>query len=454
MFDMFEVIETNDMIDKDLLDVRTITIGISLLDCIDTDLNKLCNNIYNKITNVAKNLVKVGDDISRDFGVPIVNKRISVTPIALIGGSACKSVSDFVQIAKTLDKAAKDTGVNFLGGYSAVVSKGITAADSLLMESIPQALNETDFVCSSVNLGSTKTGLNMDAVRLMGKIVKETAKITADRDSIGCAKLVVFCNAPDDNPFMAGAFHGVTEADAVINVGVSGPGVVRAALKQARDKDFEVLCETIKKTAFKITRVGQLVAREASKRLSIPFGIIDLSLAPTPSVGDSVAEILQEIGLERVGAPGTTAALALLNDQVKKGGVMASSYVGGLSGAFIPVSEDQGMIDAVNAGALTLEKLEAMTCVCSVGLDMIAIPGDTSEETIAGIIADEAAIGMINQKTTAVRVIPVIGKKEGEVVEFGGLLGYAPIMPVNGFSCEKFVNRGGRIPAPIHSFKN
>ena len=454
MFDMFEVIETNNMIDKDLLDVRTITIGISLLDCIDTDLNKLCDNIYNKITNVAKNLVKVGDDISRDFGVPIVNKRISVTPIALIGGSACKSVSDFVQIAKTLDKAAKDTGVNFLGGYSAVVSKGITAADRLLMESIPQALNETDFVCSSVNLGSTKTGLNMDAVRLMGKIVKETAKITADRDSIGCAKLVVFCNAPDDNPFMAGAFHGVTEADTVINVGVSGPGVVRAALKQARDKDFEVLCETIKKTAFKITRVGQLVAREASKRLGIPFGIIDLSLAPTPSVGDSVAEILQEIGIERVGAPGTTAALALLNDQVKKGGVMASSYVGGLSGAFIPVSEDQGMIDAVNAGALTLEKLEAMTCVCSVGLDMIAIPGDTSEETIAGIIADEAAIGMINQKTTAVRVIPVIGKKEGEVVEFGGLLGYAPIMPVNGFSCEKFVNRGGRIPAPIHSFKN
>nr|WP_314447361.1 PFL family protein [uncultured Lachnoanaerobaculum sp.] len=454
MFDMFEVIETNNMIDKDLLDVRTITIGISLLDCIDTDLNKLCDNIYNKITNVAKNLVKVGDDISRDFGVPIVNKRISVTPIALIGGSACKSVNDFVQIAKTLDKAAKDTGVNFLGGYSAVVSKGITAADRLLMESIPQALNETDFVCSSVNLGSTKTGLNMDAVRLMGKIVKETAKITADKDSIGCAKLVVFCNAPDDNPFMAGAFHGVTEADTVINVGVSGPGVVRAALKQARDKDFEVLCETIKKTAFKITRVGQLVAREASKRLGIPFGIIDLSLAPTPSVGDSVAEILQEIGLERVGAPGTTAALALLNDQVKKGGVMASSYVGGLSGAFIPVSEDQGMIDAVNAGALTLEKLEAMTCVCSVGLDMIAIPGDTSEETIAGIIADEAAIGMINQKTTAVRVIPVIGKKEGEVVEFGGLLGYAPIMPVNGFSCEKFVNRGGRIPAPIHSFKN
>ena len=454
MLNMFEVIETNDMIDKDLLDVRTITIGISLLDCIDTDLNKLCKNIYDKITKTAKDLVRVGDEISKDFGVPIVNKRISVTPIALVGGSACKTKEDFVQIAKTLDKAAKDLGVNFLGGYSAIVSKGITAADRLLIESIPQAMNETDFICSSVNLGSTKTGLNMDAVRLMGKIVKDTAIMTADRDSIGCAKLVVFCNAPDDNPFMAGAFHGVTEADAIINVGVSGPGVVCAALKKAEGENFEVLCETIKKTAFKITRVGQLVAREASKRLGIPFGIIDLSLAPTPSVGDSVAEILEEIGLERVGAPGTTAALALLNDQVKKGGVMASSYVGGLSGAFIPVSEDQGMIDAVNAGALTLEKLEAMTCVCSVGLDMIAIPGDTSEETIAGIIADEAAIGMINQKTTAVRLIPVIGKGEGEVVEFGGLLGYAPIMPVNGFSCEKFVNRGGRIPAPIHSFKN
>ena len=454
MLNMFEVIETNDMIDKDLLDVRTITIGIGLLDCIDTDLNKLCKNIYDKITSTAKDLVRVGDEISKDFSVPIVNKRISVTPIALVGGSACRTKEDFVQIAKTLDKAAKDLGVNFLGGYSAIVSKGITAADRLLIESIPQAMNETDFICSSVNLGSTKTGLNMDAVRLMGKIVKDTAIMTADRDSIGCAKLVVFCNAPDDNPFMAGAFHGVTEADAIINVGVSGPGVVRAALKRAEGENFEVLCETIKKTAFKITRVGQLVAREASKRLGIPFGIIDLSLAPTPSVGDSVAEILEEIGLERVGAPGTTAALALLNDQVKKGGVMASSYVGGLSGAFIPVSEDQGMIDAVNAGALTLEKLEAMTCVCSVGLDMIAIPGDTSEETIAGIIADEAAIGMINQKTTAVRLIPVIGKGEGEVVEFGGLLGYAPIMPVNGFSCEKFVNRGGRIPAPIHSFKN
>lgn len=454
MLNMFEVIETNNMIDKDLLDVRTITIGISLLDCIDADLDKLCKNIYDKITDTAKDLVRVGDEISKDFGVPIVNKRISVTPVALLGGSACKTKEDFVQIAKTLDKAAKDLGVNFLGGYSAIVSKGITKADRLLMESISQALKETDFVCSSVNLGSTKTGLNMDAVRMMGKIVKDTAIATEDKDSIGCAKLVVFCNAPDDNPFMAGAFHGVTEADAIINVGVSGPGVVRAALKQTRGENFEVLCETIKKTAFKITRVGQLVAREASKRLGIPFGIIDLSLAPTPSVGDSVAEILEEIGLEKVGAPGTTAALALLNDQVKKGGVMASSYVGGLSGAFIPVSEDRGMIEAVNVGALTLEKLEAMTCVCSVGLDMIAIPGDTSEEAIAGIIADEAAIGMINQKTTAVRLVPVIGKAEGEVVEFGGLLGYAPIMPVNSFSCERFVNRGGRIPAPIHSFKN
>lgn len=454
MLNMFEVIETNNMIDKDLLDVRTITIGISLLDCIDADLDKLCKNIYDKITDTAKDLVRVGDEISKDFGVPIVNKRISVTPVALLGGGACKTKEDFVQIAKTLDNAAKDLGVNFLGGYSAIVSKGITKADRLLMESISQALKETDFVCSSVNLGSTRTGLNMDAVRMMGKIVKDTAIATEDKDSIGCAKLVVFCNAPDDNPFMAGAFHGVTEADAIINVGVSGPGVVRAALKQTRGENFEVLCETIKKTAFKITRVGQLVAREASKRLGIPFGIIDLSLAPTPSVGDSVAEILEEIGLEKVGAPGTTAALALLNDQVKKGGVMASSYVGGLSGAFIPVSEDRGMIEAVNVGALTLEKLEAMTCVCSVGLDMIAIPGDTSEEAIAGIIADEAAIGMINQKTTAVRLVPVIGKAEGEVVEFGGLLGYAPIMPVNSFSCERFVNRGGRIPAPMHSFKN
>lgn len=454
MLNLYEVTETNKMIDQDLLDVRTITIGISLLDCVDENLARLCEKIYEKICRTAKNLVQVGEEISLDFGIPIVNKRIAVTPIALVGGGACKCPADFVEIAKTLDRAALDTGVNFLGGYSAIVSKGMTQADQNLIASIPEALAQTRQVCSSVNLGSTKTGLNMDAVRLMGEIVKETGERTADRDSIGCAKLVVFCNAPDDNPFMAGAFHGVTEADAIINVGVSGPGVVKRALQEARGKNFEVLCETIKKTAFKITRVGQLVAREASARLGIPFGIIDLSLAPTPSVGDSVAEILEEMGLERVGAPGTTAALALLNDQVKKGGVMASSYVGGLSGAFIPVSEDQGMIDAVREGALTLEKLEAMTCVCSVGLDMIAIPGDTSAATIAGLIADEAAIGMVNQKTTAVRVIPVAGKTVGETVEFGGLLGSAPIMPVNGFSCEAFVNRKGRIPAPIHSFKN
>lgn len=428
--------------------------GISLLDCAGSNLEAVNEKIYRKITVTAKELVATGQAIERDFGIPIVNKRISVTPIALVGASCCQSPEDFVTIAKTLDRAAKEVGVNFIGGYSALVSKGMTRADEYLIRSIPKALSTTERVCGSVNVGSTKTGLNMDAVNLMGQIVKETAIATKERDSLGCAKLVVFCNAPDDNPFMAGAFHGVTEADAIINVGVSGPGVVKVALEKARGQNFEVLCETIKKTAFKITRVGQLVAQEASKRLNIPFGIIDLSLAPTPAVGDSVAEILQEIGLERVGAPGTTAALAMLNDQVKKGGVMASSYVGGLSGAFIPVSEDQGMIDAVNAGALTLEKLEAMTCVCSVGLDMIAIPGDTTASTIAGIIADEAAIGMINQKTTAVRVIPVIGKGVGEVVEFGGLLGYAPVMPVNPFSCEKFVARGGRIPAPVHSFKN
>ena len=442
------------MIEHEKLDVRTITMGISLLDCCDSDLDKLNEKIYNKITNYARDLVSTGESISRDFGIPIVNKRISVTPIALIGGCACKTPEDFVTIAGTLDRAAKAVGVNFIGGYSALVSKGMTAAEENLIKSIPQALAQTERVCSSVNVGSTKTGLNMDAVKLMGEIVLEAAKATRDNDSLGCAKLVVFCNAPDDNPFMAGAFHGVTEADAVINVGVSGPGVVKVAVEGARGENFEVLCETIKKTAFKITRVGQLVAQEASKRLGIPFGIIDLSLAPTPAVGDSVAEILEEIGLERVGAPGTTAALAMLNDQVKKGGVMASSYVGGLSGAFIPVSEDQGMIDAVSMGALTLEKLEAMTCVCSVGLDMIAIPGDTPATTIAGIIADEAAIGMINQKTTAVRIIPVIGKTIGDTVEFGGLLGYAPVMPVNPYSCEKFVTRGGRIPAPIHSFKN
>lgn len=454
MLNMFEVIETNNMIEQEKLDVRTITMGISLLDCCDDNLDALNEKIYQKITTKAKDLVATGDAIARDFGVPIVNKRISVTPIALVGGSACKTPSDFVTLAKTLDRAAREVGVNFIGGYSALVSKGMTTAEEHLIRSIPEALASTERVCSSVNVGSTKTGLNMDAVRLMGEIIKETAEATKEDDSLGCAKLVVFCNAPDDNPFMAGAFHGVTEADAVINVGVSGPGVVKVALEKARGENFEVLCETIKKTAFKITRVGQLVAQEASKRLGVPFGIIDISLAPTPAVGDSVAEILEEIGLERVGAPGTTAALAMLNDQVKKGGVMASSYVGGLSGAFIPVSEDQGMIDAVTLGALTLEKLEAMTCVCSVGLDMIAIPGDTSAATLSGIIADEAAIGMINQKTTAVRLIPVIGKGVGEVVEFGGLLGYAPVMPVNPYSCEKFVTRGGRIPAPIHSFKN
>lgn len=454
MINMFEVNETNKMIEQENLDVRTITMGISLLDCVDSDLKKLNENIYNKITRLAKNLVATGEEISKEFGIPIVNKRISVTPIALVGGAACKTPEDFVTIAKTLDKIAHEVGVNFIGGYSALVCKGMTTTDELLIRSIPQALAETERVCSSINVGSTKTGLNMDAVRLMGEIVVETAEKTKNEDSIGCAKLVVFCNAPDDNPFMAGAFHGVTEADAIINVGVSGPGVVRTALEKARGKDFEFLCETIKKTAFKITRVGQLVAREASKRLNVPFGIVDLSLAPTPAIGDSVADVLQEIGLERVGAPGTTAALALLNDQVKKGGVMASSYVGGLSGAFIPVSEDQGMIDAVELGALSIEKLEAMTCVCSVGLDMIAVPGDTKATTIAGIIADEAAIGMINQKTTAVRLIPVIGKGVGETVEFGGLLGYAPIMPVNKFDCEAFVNRKGRIPAPIHSFKN
>lgn len=454
MINMFEVNETNNMITQDKLDVRTITMGISLLDCIDSSVEKVCENVYNKITTLAKNLVSTGKDIEKEYGIPIVNKRISVTPIALVGSAACKTTDDFVEIAKSLDRAAKEVGVNFLGGYSALVSKGMTKAEELLIRSIPKALAVTERVCSSVNIGSTKTGINMDAVRLMGSIVKEAAEYTKDQDSLGCAKLVVFCNAPDDNPFMAGAFHGVTEADAIINVGVSGPGVVMHAISQVRGQNFEVLCETIKKTAFKITRVGQLVAQEASRRLGIPFGIIDLSLAPTPAVGDSVAEILEEIGLEEVGAPGTTAALAMLNDQVKKGGIMASSYVGGLSGAFIPVSEDQRMIDAVNAGALTIEKLEAMTCVCSVGLDMIAIPGKTKATTIAGLIADEMALGMINQKTTAVRVIPAIGKDVGDQVEFGGLLGYAPIMPVNKFSCDAFVNRGGRIPAPIHSFKN
>ena len=454
MINFFEVNETNKMIEQENLDVRTITMGISLLDCIDSDIDKVNENIYNKIKKYAANLVETGEEISREFGIPVVNKRISVTPIALVGGAACKTIDDYVSIAKTLDKAATEVGVNFIGGFSALVSKGMTPSDELLIRSIPKALASTGRVCSSVNVGSTRCGINMDAVRLIGEMIKETAELTKEDDSLGCAKFVVFCNAPDDNPFMAGAFHGVTEADAIINVGVSGPGVVRTALSKVRGESFEVLCETIKKTAFKVTRVGQLVAQEASKRLDVPFGIVDLSLAPTPAIGDSVADVLCEIGLEYVGAPGTTAALALLNDQVKKGGVMASSYVGGLSGAFIPVSEDQGMIDAVQAGALTIEKLEAMTCVCSVGLDMIAIPGDTKATTISGIIADEMAIGMINQKTTAVRVIPVIGKGVGEIVEFGGLLGYAPIMPVNQFSCDAFVNRQGRIPAPIHSFKN
>lgn len=454
MINIFEVNETNKMIEQENLDVRTITMGISLLDCIDSDLDTMNEKIYNKITTKAKDLVATGDEIAAEFGIPVVNKRVSVTPIALVGGVACHSTEDFVSVAKTLDKAAKTIGVNFIGGYSALVSKGMTPAEELLIRSIPQALAVTERVCSSVNVGSTKTGINMDAVKLMGEIVLETAEASKEQDSLGCAKLVVFCNAPDDNPFMAGAFHGVTEADCIINVGVSGPGVVKTALESVRGADFQTLCEMIKRTAFKVTRVGQLVAQEASKRLGVPFGIVDLSLAPTPAIGDSVAEILEEIGLERVGAPGTTAALALLNDQVKKGGVMAAQAVGGLSGAFIPVSEDQGMIDSVNFGALTLEKLEAMTCVCSVGLDMIAIPGDTKASTIAGIIADESAIGMINQKTTAVRLIPVIGKGVGETVEFGGLLGYAPIMPVNQFSCNAFVERGGRIPAPIHSFKN
>lgn len=454
MINIFEVNETNKMIEQENLDVRTITLGISLLDCIDSDIEKVNANIYNKIKKYAANLVETGEQISREYGIPIVNKRISVTPIALVGSAACKTIDDYVSIAQTLDKVATEVGVNFIGGFSALVCKGMTPSEELLIRSIPKALACTDRVCSSVNVGSTKTGINMDAVRLIGEVIKETAELTKEADSLGCAKFVVFCNAPDDNPFMAGAFHGVTEADAIINVGVSGPGVVRTALSKVRGESFEVLCETIKKTAFKVTRVGQLVAQEASKRLGVPFGIVDLSLAPTPAIGDSVADVLCEIGLEYVGAPGTTAALALLNDQVKKGGVMASSYVGGLSGAFIPVSEDQGMIDAVQAGALTIEKLEAMTCVCSVGLDMIAIPGDTKATTISGIIADEMAIGMVNQKTTAVRVIPVVGKGVGEIVEFGGLLGSAPIMPVNQFSCDAFVNRKGRIPAPIHSFKN
>ena len=454
MINIHEVFETHDMIEKENLDVRTITIGISLLDCAGADLDETCGRIRAKILRYASRLKQTAEDISAEFGIPIVNKRISITPISMVVGSCCKTTEDYLKVAGTLDETAKEVGVNFLGGFSAVVSKGMTAAERLCIESLPRVLASTERICCSVNVGSTKTGIDMDAVRLMGQIIKQTSELTADNDSMGCAKLVVLCNAPDDNPFMAGAFHGVTEGDAVINVGVSGPGVVKSALEKVRGTNFETLCETIKKTAFKITRVGQLVAKEASARLGIPFGIIDLSLAPTPAIGDSVADILKEIGLEQAGAPGTTAALALLNDQVKKGGVMASSYVGGLSGAFIPVSEDQGMIEAAKCGALTLEKLEAMTCVCSVGLDMIAIPGDTAAATISGIIADEAAIGMVNQKTTAVRIIPAAGKDVGDTLVFGGLLGEAPVMPVNRFGCEAFISREGRIPAPIHSFKN
>ena len=452
MISRVEIQETNRMIAEANLDVRTITMGISLIDCADPDVNKFNENIYKKITSYAKDLVKVGDEIAKQFGVPVVNKRISVTPIA-IAAAGCKTDS-YVSIAKTLDRAAQECGVNFIGGFSALVQKGCTPSDRILIDSIPEALAVTERVCSSVNIGTSRNGLNMNAVKKMGEVILETAELTKDRDSIGCAKLVVFCNAVEDNPFMAGAFHGVGEADCVINVGVSGPGVVKRALMEVRDADFETLCEVVKKTAFKITRVGQIVAQEASRRLNVPFGIIDLSLAPTPAVGDSIAEIFQEMGLEHAGAPGTTAALAILNDNVKKGGVMATSYVGGLSGAFIPVSEDHAMIEAAKVGALTLEKLEAMTCVCSVGLDMVAIPGSTTAATISGIIADEAAIGMINNKTTAARLIPVIGKEVGDMVEFGGLLGYAPIMAVNKFSCENFIKRGGRIPAPIHSFKN
>lgn len=452
MLNQFEIQETQSMISNQNLDVRTITMGISLLDCADSDLDRFNEKIYHKITSRAKDLVRIGDEIAHEYGIPVVNKRISITPIA-IAASGCNATS-FVSTAKILDKAAKEVGVDFIGGFSAIVQKGCTAADEVLIQSIPEALAVTDRVCASVNVGTSRSGINMDVVKQLGQTILDCAKLTGDRESIGCAKLVVFCNSVEDNPFMAGAYHGVGEADTVINVGVSGPGVVKCALESARGADFETLCETIKKTAFKITRVGQLIAQEASKRLGYPFGIIDLSLAPTPAIGDSIGEIFQEMGLEEPGAPGTTLALALLNDNVKKGGVMASSYVGGLSGAFIPVSEDHVMISAVEKGALTLEKLEAMTCVCSVGLDMVAIPGDTPATTISGIIGDEAAIGMINNKTTAVRIIPAYGKGVGETVEFGGLLGYASIMKVNPFSCESFMNRGGRIPAPIHSFKN
>lgn len=452
MLTIQDIFETNRMIEENKLDVRTITLGISLRDCANPDLKVFCNNIYEKITRAAEHLVKTGEDIEAEYGIPIINKRISVTPIA-IAAESCKTDS-FVPVAMSLDKAAKTVGVNFIGGFSALVQKGYTRGDRLLIDSIPEALAKTERVCSSVNLASTKNGINMDCVRQMGEIVKRTAELTKDRDALGCAKLVIFANAPEDNPFMAGAFHGVGEAEMTINVGVSGPGVVKRALEEVKGKDFGTMAETIKKTAFKITRVGQLVAQEASRRLGVQFGIVDLSLAPTPAIGDSVAHILEEMGIESCGAPGTTAALALLNDAVKKGGLMASSYVGGLSGAFIPVSEDAGMIDAVECGSLSLEKLEAMTCVCSVGLDMIAVPGDTSASTISAIIADEAAIGMINNKTTAVRLIPVPGKTVGDHVEFGGLLGYSPILPVSKFKSDDFIARGGRIPAPIRSLTN
>ncbi|BEP28152.1 PFL family protein [Helicovermis profundi] len=446
------ILETISMIEKEKLDIRTITMGISLLDCCDSDGKKSREKIYNKITTYAKNLVKVGEEIEEKYGIPIINKRISVTPISLIAQSS--NDLDYIEYAKTLDKAAKKVGVDFIGGFSALVQNGYTKGDKILIKSLPMALSSTDIVCSSVNVGTTKAGINMNAVKDLGKVIKETAYLTKDTNSIGCAKLVVFANAAENNPFMAGAFHGVSEPDCVIHVGISGPGVVKTALEKVKGDSFDIVSETIKKIAFKITRIGQLVANEASEKLNVPFGIIDLSLAPTPAVNDSIARILEEFGLEVVGAHGTTAALALLNDAVKKGGVMAAKHVGGLSGAFIPVSEDEGMIAAVKKGSLTIEKLEAMTCVCSVGLDMIAIPGDTPSSTISAIIADEAAIGMINNKTTGVRIIPVYGKSLGDEAVFGGLLGTAPIMKVNTFSSEDFVNRGGRIPAPIHSFKN
>ncbi|WP_369282392.1 PFL family protein [Oscillibacter sp. GMB15532] len=452
MLNQKDILSTIEMIDQQHLDIRTVTMGISLLDCCDSDPVRACQKIYDKITKSAEKLVKTGEDIEREFGIPIVHKRISVTPMALVAGAS--DAEDYVPFALAMDRAAAACGVNFIGGYSALVQKGMTRADEKLIRSIPEALASTELVCSSVNVGSTKAGINMDAVALMGRIVKETAARTADRDGLGCAKLVVFCNAVEDNPFMAGAFHGVGEAERVINVGVSGPGVVCSALKAVRGRPFDELAEMVKKTAFRITRMGQLVAQEASRRLDVPFGIVDLSLAPTPAVGDSVARILEEMGLETCGTHGTTAALALLNDAVKKGGVMASSSVGGLSGAFIPVSEDEGMIAAARAGTLTIDKLEAMTCVCSVGLDMIAVPGDTSADTISAIIADEAAIGMVNCKTTAVRILPVPGGKVGDTVEMGGLLGSAPVMPVHTESAADFIARGGRIPAPLHSLKN